>query len=118
MRISDWSSDVCSSDLAGATAAVSPWARALPGRLASIDAAHVAAKKFLALEGIRPSFILLRFPLHSCLLPPPARRTPLIGPRPPPTQAKLKCGDRQSVGKEKGCSERVELGWHRNNKQT
>src|SRR3546814_11095672 len=77
MRISDWSSDVCSSDLAGATAAVSPWARALPGRLASIDAAHVAAKKFLALEGIRPSFILLRFPFHSCLLPPPDRLAPL-----------------------------------------
>src|SRR3546814_17770325 len=67
-----------------ASAAGAPSCANAPGTIASTITAPVAARKFLALEGIRPSFILLRFPLHSCLVQPPDRIAPLIVHHHPP----------------------------------
>src|SRR3546814_13518745 len=101
MRISDWSSDVCSSDLVGAKNMAEP-------RKVTLGA--MQGGNWVIQEGLRPGDRVIVSGLQKVQLGQPVR---IAKPRSPGSAAKPQPADRKSVVSGKGVSVRVDLGGRR-----
>src|SRR3546814_13926969 len=119
MRISDWSSDVCSSDLAGEAGGVAVGAEALREAGTAPQAAERAEHLDLRSHGAAQVAPAARLPARQpgCAVPGDAARQPIPAARQRGSKARRLSpwgqGDRKSVVEGKSVSGRVDIGGRR-----